>query len=101
MGMVMADRLIPRKAFHTLLQFDSTLTAIEQVAQSRKRKPMVFVVDSEGGDPELAAQGASLRAEFGKGGIPAYPSVKRAARALIHLYRYYHRLNRINARDLK
>jgi acyl-CoA synthetase (NDP forming) len=62
---------------------------------------MVFVVDSEGGDPELAAQGASLRAEFGKGGIPAYPSVKRAARALIHLYRYYHRLNRINAPGLK
>ena len=101
MGMVIAERLIPRKAFHTLLQFDSTLAAIEQVAQRGNRKPVVFVVDSEGGDPELAAQGASLRAQFGKGGIPAYPSVKRAARALIHLYRYYHRLNRINAPDLK
>jgi len=52
---------------------------------------VVFVVDSEGGDPELAAQGASLRAEFGKKGIPASPSVKRAARALNHLYRYYNR----------
>jgi len=62
---------------------------------------VVFVVDSEGGDPELAAQGASLRAEFGKGGIPAYPSVKRAARALTHLYRYYNRLNRIKAPDLE
>jgi acyl-CoA synthetase (NDP forming) len=35
-----------------------------------------------------------------KGGIPAYPWVKRAARALIHLYRYYHRLNRIKTPDL-
>jgi len=60
---------------------------------------VVFVVDSEGGDPELAAQGASLRSEFGKGGIPAYPSVKRAARALIHLYRYYKRLDRIKTPD--
>jgi acyl-CoA synthetase (NDP forming) len=58
------------------------------------------MVDSEGGDPELGAQGASLRAEFGKGGIPAYPSVKRAARALIHLYRYYNWLDRIKTPDL-
>ena len=101
MGMVIADRLIPRKAFHTLHRFDSVSATIEQVRQRGNRKPVVFVVDSEGGDPELAAQGASLRAEFGKGGIPAYPSVSRAARALIHLYRYYHRLNRINAPDLK
>jgi acyl-CoA synthetase (NDP forming) len=89
MGMVIVDRLIPRKAFHTLLRFDSISATIEQVKQRGNRKPVVFVVDSEGGDPELAAHGASLRAEFGKGGIPAYPSVKRAARALIHLYRYY------------
>jgi acyl-CoA synthetase (NDP forming) len=101
MGMVIADRLIPRKAFHTLLRFDSISATIEQVRQRGNRKPVVFVVDSEGGDPELAAQGASLRAEFGKGGIPAYPSVKRAARALIHLYRYYNRLNRIKTPDLE
>jgi len=56
-------------------------------------------VDSEGGDPELAAQGANLRAQLGKGTIPAYPSVKRAARALIHLYRYYNRLAQIKMRD--
>jgi acyl-CoA synthetase (NDP forming) len=101
MGMVIVDRLIPRKAFHTLLRFDSISATIEQVKQRGNRKPVVFVVDSEGGDPELAAQGASLRAEFGKGGIPAYPSVKRAARALIHLYRYYNRVNRIKTPDLK
>jgi len=59
------------------------------------------VLDSEGGDPGLAAQGASLRAEFGKGGIPAYPSVKRAVRALTHLYHYYHRVNRIKTPRLE
>ncbi|MCJ7748276.1 MAG: CoA-binding protein, partial [Desulfobacterales bacterium] len=75
MGMVIVDRLIPRKAFHTPALIDSTSAMIEQVKQRGNRKPVVFVVDSEGGDPELAAEGASLRAEFGKGGIPAYPSV--------------------------
>jgi acyl-CoA synthetase (NDP forming) len=59
------------------------------------------VVDSEGGDPELAAQGATLRAEFGKAGIPAYPSMKRAAQALSHLYHYYSRLKRIKTPDLE
>jgi len=100
MGMVIVDRLIPRKAFHIPDLPDSTQATIEQVKQRGNRKPVVFMVDSEGGDPELAAQGASLRAEFGKGGIPAYPSVKRAARALIHLYRYYNWLDRIKTPDL-
>ena len=99
MGMVIVSRLIPRKAFHTSSLPDSIPATIEQVKQRGNRKPVVFVVDSEGGDPELAAQGVSLRAEFGKGGIPAYPSVKRAARALIHLYRYYNRLNQIKMLD--
>ena len=99
MGMVIVSRLIPRKAFHTSSQPDSIPETIEQVKQRNNRKPVVFVVDSEGGDPELAAQGASLRAEFGRGGIPAYPSVKRAARALIHLYRYYNRLDQIKTLD--
>jgi acyl-CoA synthetase (NDP forming) len=99
MGMVLADRLIPRKAFHTFHHLDSVSATIEQLKQKGNRKPVVFVLDSEGGDPELAAQGASLRAEFGRGGIPAYPSVKRAARALAHLYRHYHRLNRIKTPD--
>lgn len=99
MGMVIVTRLIARKAFHMSSQPDSIPATIEQVKQRNNRKPVVFVVDSEGGDPELAAQGASLRAEFGKGGIPAYPSVKRAARALIHLYRYYNRLEQIKTLD--
>jgi acyl-CoA synthetase (NDP forming) len=100
MGMVIVDRLIPRKAFHIPDLPDSTQATIEQVKQRGNRKPVVFMVDSEGGDPELGAQGASLRAEFGKRGIPAYPSVKRAARALIHLYRYYNWLDRIKTPDL-
>jgi acyl-CoA synthetase (NDP forming) len=100
MGMVIVDRLIPRKAFQAAALVASTPATIQQVRQRSNRKPVVFIVDSEGGDPELAAQGASLRAEFGKGGIPAYPSVKRAARALIHLYRYYSRLDRIKTHDL-
>jgi acyl-CoA synthetase (NDP forming) len=99
MGMVIVSRLIPRKAFHTPSLPDSISATIEQVKQRGNRKPVVFVVDSEGGDPELAAQGASLRQEFGKGGIPAYPSVERAARALIHLYRYYNRSGQIKTLD--
>jgi acyl-CoA synthetase (NDP forming) len=99
MGMVIVSRLILRKAFHTSSLSDSTPATIEQVKQRNNRKPVVFVVDSEGGDPDLAAQGASLRSELGKGGIPAYPSVKRAARALMHLYRYYNRLDQIKKVD--
>jgi acyl-CoA synthetase (NDP forming) len=98
-GMVIVSRLIPRKAFHTPSLLDSVPVTIEQVRQRGNRKPIVFVVDSEGGDPELAAQGASFRQEFGKGGIPAYPSVKRAARALIRLYRYYKWLDKIKTLD--
>jgi acyl-CoA synthetase (NDP forming) len=99
MGMVIVDRLIPRKAYHMRDLPDFTPAAIEQVKQRSDRKPVVFAADSGGGDPELAAKGASMRAEFGKGGIPAYPSVKRAARALIHLYHYYYRLGRIKPPD--
>jgi acyl-CoA synthetase (NDP forming) len=98
-GMVIVSRLIPRQAFHTPSLPDSIPATIEQVKERSNRKPVVFVVDSEGGDPELAAQGASLRQRFGKGGIPAYPSVKRAARALTHLYRYYKWLDQIKASD--
>jgi acyl-CoA synthetase (NDP forming) len=30
-----------------------------------------------------------LRAQLCEAGIPAYPSVERAARALVHLHRYH------------
>ena len=48
-------------------------------------------VDSAGGDPDLAANGAALRAQYSEAGIPAYPSLHRAARALVHLHRYHTR----------
>jgi len=38
---------------------------------------------------DLASKGTGLRAEFCRAKIPAYPSLQRAARALIHLHRYY------------
>ncbi len=90
-GMIIVDKMIPRNAFHTPQRFESVGAVIEEVKKRERPKPLVFVVDSEGGDPELAAKGARWRAEFGRAGIPAYPSLKRAARALMHLYRYYSR----------
>jgi acyl-CoA synthetase (NDP forming) len=101
-GKVIVDWMIARKAFHSMpVTGDYALSTIQQVKQRGNVKPVVFVVDSEGGDPELAAQGASLRAKFGRGGIPAYPSVERAARTLMHLYCYYSRLDRRKTRDLR
>ena len=99
MGMIIVSRMIARKAFHMYSQPNAIQVIIEQVKKRNYQKPIVFVVDSEGGDPDLASQGASLRQEFGKGSIPAYPSVKRAACALMHLYRYHNRLNQIKRRD--
>jgi acyl-CoA synthetase (NDP forming) len=87
--MVLVDRLIPRKAFHMPKMPDPTAETIAQVRAKGHRKPTVFTVDAGGGDPELAAQGAALQAALGKGELPAYPSVQRAARALMHLYRYH------------
>jgi len=87
--MIIVDRVIPRKAFHMPGTPDSNPAVIEFVKKEGHRKPTVFAVESDGGDPELAAQGAGLRAEYCRNGIPAYPSVERAARALLHLYRYH------------
>jgi hypothetical protein len=85
------DRLIPRNAFHMPDMPDPTSETIEYVTANGHRKPTVFTVDSEGGDADLAAKGAMLRARFCKAGVPAYPSVDRAARALVHLQRYHAR----------
>jgi len=88
-AMVLVDRIIPRKAFHMPKMPDPTLETIAQVRNKGHRKPTVFTVDAGGGDPELAAQGAALQAALSKEKLPAYPSVQRAARALMHLYRYH------------
>ena len=68
---------------------DSTPETIEIVKRKRHQKPTVFTVDSGGGDTDLAEKGTTLRGKFCKAGIPAYPTLKRAARALVHLHRYY------------
>jgi len=81
--------LIVRKSFHMPEQADPYPETIEYLRENGLKKPTVFTVDSEGGDPELAARGAALRAEFGRAHVPAYPTFQRAARALTHHYRYY------------
>lgn len=92
--MISIDRLVPRKAFHMPDRPELTTAFIEQLKKSQHKKPTVCIVDSEGGDPDLATKGANLRARFSEAGIPAYPSMHRAARALAHLHRYYARLSK-------
>jgi acyl-CoA synthetase (NDP forming) len=93
-GMIVIDRLIKRKAYHIPEVPDPNPQLIEFLKNEGHQKPTVITVDSDGGDPDLASTGAALRAAFSRAGIPAYPSLKRAARALIHLYRYYSQLVR-------
>jgi acyl-CoA synthetase (NDP forming) len=88
-GMVIVDRVIPRKIFHLPDLPDPTPETIEVLKGKREAKPTVFSVDSEGGDPELARRGAALRGQLCRAGIPAYPSSRRAARALARLHRYH------------
>lgn len=90
---IVVDRLIPRIAFHFSDMSDSTAETAQFVKSKKHQKPTVFTVDSDGGDPDLAATGATLRAMLGKAGIPVYPSLNRAARALAHFHNYYARLN--------
>jgi acyl-CoA synthetase (NDP forming) len=88
-SMIIVDRLIPRKAYHLPYKSDSTPETIALLKKMKLLKPTVFTIDTDGGDPWLAEKGAALRAQFCTAGIPAYPSLKRAARALAHLYRYH------------
>ncbi len=88
-SMIIVDRLIHRKAYHLPPMPDSTVETIELIKKMKLHKPVVFTIDTDGGDPWLAEKGAAMRAEFCKAGIPAYPSLKRAARALAHLYCYH------------
>jgi acyl-CoA synthetase (NDP forming) len=90
-GMIIVDRIIPRDIYHLPDVPEPTPKTIEMLGTLKKRKPTVFTVDSEGGDPELAERGATLRRQFCRAGFPAYPSTARAARALAHLHRYHTR----------
>jgi len=91
--MIIVDRLIPRKAYHMPIMPDSTPQVVEYLKSHGHRKPTVFNVDSEGGDQDLALKGTALRTFFCQSGIPAFPSLERAARALFHLYRYHSRFS--------
>jgi len=89
--MIVVDRLIPRKVYHMPDMPDSTAEVIDFIKENRHKKPTIFTVESEGGDPDLASKGSALRAQFCEAGIPAYPSLERAARALRHLQCYHAR----------
>ena len=81
------DRLVPRAAFHMTGDASLTQDVVDFVKQSEK--PTVFTIDYEGGDDELTARGTALRAELCRAGIPAYPSLRRAAWALARLPDYH------------
>ena len=91
-SIILVDRIIPRTAYHFTDITDSTPEIITFFRNQRPAKPTLFTIDSDGGDPDLALTGVRLRAQFCKTGIPAYPSVQRAARALFHLCRYHGRI---------
>lgn len=93
-AMIIVDRMISRKAFHVPDMPDPNPETIEFIKDRGHPKPTVFTVESEGGDPDLSAKGVELRARFCRAGIPAYPSLQRAARALVHLHRYHARFGR-------
>ena len=87
-SVIVVDRLIPRMAYHFPDLADPTPETIAYLKNRQHAKPTVFTIDSDGGDPELAETGARLRAQYCRAGIPAFPSARRAARALRHLCCY-------------
>jgi len=89
-SIIVVDRLIPRMAYHFPDLTDPTSATIAFLQNRPMAKPTVFTIDSDGGDPELADTGARLRAQYCRAGIAAFPSARRAARALGHLC-YYHK----------
>jgi len=90
-SIIVVDRLIPRMAHHFPELADPTPEIITFIKNRQPAKPTVFTIDSDGGDPDLAETGTRLRAQFCKNGIPAYPSARRAAKALFHLCQYHAR----------
>lgn len=89
LDMIIVDRLIPRSTYATPQEKDTTQAAVEYLQKNRSRKPLVLVVDGSGEDPFLASEAARMRQRFCQAGIPAYPSLPFAARALAHLAAYY------------
>ena len=68
---------------------DATPAAIDYLRKNRSRKPLAVVVDGSGDDPYLAAEAIRMRQLFCQAGVPAYPSLPLAARALCHLVDYW------------
>lgn len=87
--LIMVDRLIPRKAYHSPEVGDYVEEMAHFIKSHPRRKPTVFTIDYEGGDMELLEKGARLRQRFCEAGIPAYPSFERAFVALNHFASYH------------
>lgn len=90
-SMVIVDRLIPRIAFHGPEFPDAVSEIAGFIKAHNHRKPTVFTIDYEGGDPDLVLKGAMLRRKFCEHGIPAFPSFERAAGALSRFRKYLSR----------
>lgn len=88
-SMIVVDRIVPRASFHMGDEPDPTPSVIEFVRKNGQGKPTVFTVDFAGGDEDLTVRGSSLMARLCRAGVPTFPSHERAARALVHLYRYH------------
>ncbi len=93
-SLILVDRLIPRKAFHGQDDSDNTADTIARLQQRQGTKPIIFVVDSEGGDADLAARGAAVRALYGTAGYAVFPGIVRAARAIKRHCRYFEKRSR-------
>jgi acyl-CoA synthetase (NDP forming) len=90
-AMVLVEHMIMRAIYHVKEEAlpDPIPAIVDHLTAALPRKPTVFSIDSDGGTPELAQKGFEIRRRFCDAGIPAYPSVRRAVRALRHLSRYH------------
>jgi len=91
--MVIVDRLIPRIAFHSPDMPASIAEIVDFIKGNERKKPTVFTIDYDGGDPVLLDKGSRLRRRFCEAGIPAYPSFERAIGALVCFYKYHRHFN--------
>ncbi|MBN1383105.1 MAG: CoA-binding protein [Deltaproteobacteria bacterium] len=87
-SMVIVDRLIPRIAFHGPGFPDAVPEITGFIKTHPHRKPTVFTVDYDGGDPDLIRKGSLLRSRFCEAGVPAFPSFERAIGALARFQKY-------------
>ncbi len=89
-SMVILEHLIPRLIYHIQEDQISSISAvIETLRMKKNQKPTVVSFDYNGGDLDLAAKGVETMRQFCKAGIPAFPSIKRAIKALKYLYKYH------------